>query len=132
MFSSPARSAIVLATLSILVYALAERFNFENASFNEGTTSSEESLSLDNKNSDVEKIAPKMIVKLIREGIEVDLLAVTDNSGQNTDNVIVGNSVFLIYAVITADNVVLLSDLEYSVKNVHSVSSDIKRTIVLF
>ena len=73
-----------------------------------------------------------MIIKLISEGVHGNRLAVSDNACENTDDLIVGNAVLAVNAMIAADHIIFFSHLEYTVKNVLTVRTLIKRYVVLF
>ena len=79
-----------------------------------------------NSHSHIEEIAPEMIVHLVPKVIDRDGLAVSYNSRKYTEYLIVGYSVLLLYAVVTADNVIVLANLQNSVENVLTVLPLIK------
>ena len=61
-----------------------------------------------------------------------NLLAVTDNSSQHTDDMTVGDAVFFAIAVISADHIVILTDFQHPMKHILSAVTLIQRNIVLF
>jgi len=73
-----------------------------------------------------------MVIKLVPAVIHSDSLAVTDNTGENTDYMLVRHAALKGYAVVAANNVILFPDLYYSVKDIFSAWSFIQWAIVFF
>ena len=61
-----------------------------------------------------------------------DFFTVTDNSSQHTDDVTVGNAVFFVVAVISADHIIVGADFQYPMKHILSAVTLIQRNIILF
>ena len=106
-----------------------DNLKYEKLSFEEREASLYKGFNFKYKDSDIEKIAPQMAIHLIGKGIKIDLLTVADNSRHNTDYICIGNSVFSLGIMITADDVIIFSHLKYAMKNVLTVLSDIERTV---
>lgn len=60
----------------------------------------------------------------------VDFPAVTDNAAQNSDNMPVSNTIFLVTAVIPTDNVVIFTHFKDTVQNILTAVSLIQGDVI--
>ena len=72
-----------------------------------------------------------MIIELVAEGIHGNNLSIPYDSGKHTYNLLVGYTVLLVHAMVTAYYVIVLPYLQDSVKHVLTVLTLIKRSIIL-
>ena len=78
----------------------------------------------------VEKVAPKMSIQTVGKIRSLYRFTVSYDTCENSHDLIVGNAVFLLCAVVSADHVAILFNVQNTVEYISSVGRSVKRNIV--